>query len=122
MIDRHRVRAGEWYVPYIIWYGPARNPAYLDILCRSAPSDTAPRMPAEVYGRQAGILELKAEQRFEARLATREETGLFGKKAPAAVLNVTSLISGPGGAPIEYRRAVNRGDRYWFNMERSLSL
>jgi GntR family transcriptional regulator len=94
----------------------------VDAFCRTAPDDTAPRMPAELYAGKCGIVELKAEQRFEARLATAEEAPLLGMRPPAAVFHVTSVIWGSTASPVEYRRAVYRGDRYWFNMERSLSL
>jgi DNA-binding GntR family transcriptional regulator len=112
---------GEPLVLYRSSFPAAKLGEALDAFCRTAPSDSAPQMPAEVYARRAGILELKAEQRFEARLATPEEAGLLAVRLPASVLHVTSLISGAGGA-VEYRQAVYRGDRYWFNMERSLSL
>jgi DNA-binding GntR family transcriptional regulator len=94
----------------------------VDAFCRTAPGDAAPRMPAELYAAKAGILELQAEQRFEARLTAAEDAPLLRMEPPAAVLYVTSVISGAAGNPVEYRRAVYRGDRYWFNMERSLSL
>lgn len=113
---------GDPLVVYRSAFPAAKMQAALDLFCRTAPSDTAPRMPAEVYARKAGILQLKAEQRFEARLATAEEARLLGIEEPAAVLHVTSLISGTNGDHVEYRHAVYRGDRYWFNMERSLSL
>jgi GntR family transcriptional regulator len=113
---------GEPLVLYRSAFGAAMMRDAVDLFCRTVPSDSAPRMPAELYGRQAGIFELKAEQRFEARLATAEEADLLGVERPAPVLHVISVISGPNGDPVEYRRAAYRGDRYWFNLERSLSL
>jgi len=78
--------------------------------------------PSEHYALRAGVRELKAEQTFEARMATAEEADMLDLVAPTAVFNVTSLIYGPDGDRVEYRQAVYRGDRYKFNMERSLHL
>jgi len=90
----------------------------VDAFCDAARAGASPRMLSEVYARRAGLAELRAEQTFEARTATAEEAALLGLERPAAVFSVTSLISGPGGGPVEYRRAVYRGDRYKFNIER----
>ena len=85
---------------------------------RTAASGAPPRMLSELYAERTGLDELRAEQTFEVRLATAEEAGLLGLERPAAVFNVTSLISTLGGEAVEYRLAVYRGDRYKFNIER----
>jgi DNA-binding GntR family transcriptional regulator len=90
----------------------------VEMFCRAAASGAPPRMLSELYAERAGLAELRAEQTFEVRLATAEEAALLSLERPAAVFNVTSLISTTGGEPVEYRRAVYRGDRYKFNIER----
>lgn len=100
-------------------YVPAGKMAEtVDKFCRAAASKIAPRMVSELYAERAGLPELRAEQTFEVRLATAEEAALLALARPAAVFSVTSLISTLGGEPVEYRRAVYRGDRYKFNIER----
>ncbi|MHB8730320.1 MAG: GntR family transcriptional regulator [bacterium] len=90
----------------------------VDMFCRVAASGAPPRMVSELHAERAGLHELRAEQTFEVRLATADEAALLALERPAAVFSVTSLISALGGGPVEYRRAVYRGDRYKFNIER----
>lgn len=85
---------------------------------RMAASGAPPRMLSELYAERAGLHELRAEQTFEVGLATTEDARLLGLERPAAVFNVTSLISTLSGEAVEYRLAVYRGDRYKFNIER----
>ena len=102
---------------YRSYFPAAKAAETVEIFCRAAASGR-PRMLSELYAERTGLPELRAEQTFEVRLATAEEAALLSLDRPAAVFNVTSLISAPGGEPVEYRRAVYRGDRYKFNIER----
>lgn len=87
---------------------------------RAIAAGAPPPMVSELYARQRGLPGLRAEQTFETRVADADELALLSLRAPAAVFHVTSLISTPEGEPVEYRRAVYRGDRYTFNIERRL--
>lgn len=108
----------EPLVLYRSYFPALKMRGAVDAFCDAAESGAIPRMLSEVYARRARLSELRAEQTFEARMATAEEAALLSLEPPAAVFSVASLISGPGGDPVEYRRAVYRGDRYKFNMER----
>ncbi|HYM69520.1 MAG TPA: GntR family transcriptional regulator, partial [bacterium] len=112
----------EPLVIYRSYFSAAKLRGALDAFSDAAASGSTLLMPSEQYAQWAGLRELKAEQTFEARMATAEEAMMLSLDAPTAVFNVTSLVSGPDGDPVEYRRAVYRGDRYKFNMERSLHL
>ena len=94
----------------------------LDAFCRDVAAGATPPMPSDLYALRAGLRRLTAQQTFESRLATAEEQAVLSLDPPAAVFNVTSLVSAADGDPVEYRRAVYRGDRYNFNIERSLQL
>lgn len=116
---------GEPLVVYRSYFPTAKVGDALDAFCAEAASGGAPGMPLEFYALRTGVRELRAQQTFETRLATTEDAELLSLDAPAAVFVVTSLVSGPagrrsppGGEPLEYRRAVYRGDRYKFNIER----
>ncbi len=108
----------EPLVLYRSYFPALKMRGAVDAFCDAAESGAVPRMLSELYALRAGLAELRAEQTFEARMATAEEAALLSFERPAAVFSVTSLISGPGGDPVEHRRAVYRGDRYKFNMER----
>lgn len=108
---------------YRSYFSAAKMGGALDAFCSAAASSGSTLlMPSELYAQRAGLRELRAEQTFETRMATAEEIAMLSLGAPTAVFNVTSLVSDPDGDPVEYRRAVYRGDRYKFNMERSLHL
>jgi len=112
----------EPLVLYKSYFSAPKMREVLDAFCDAAAAGSTPMMPSEQYAQRAGVRELKAEQTFEARMATAEEADMLDLVAPTAVFNVTSLIYGPDGDRVEYRQAVYRGDRYKFNMERSLHL
>lgn len=103
---------------YRSYFAAAKMADVVETFCRVTASAASPRMLSELYAERAGLSELRAEQTFEVRLATAEEAAFLSLDRPAAVFNVTSVISTPGGEPVEYRRAVYRGDRYKFNIER----
>ena len=109
---------GEPLAIYRSYFSAAKMADTVDGFYRAAASGASPRMLSELYAERTGLPELRAEQTFEVRLATAEEAALLGIGRPAAVFHVTSLVSTPGGEPVEYRRAVYRGDRYKFNIER----
>jgi GntR family transcriptional regulator len=109
---------GEPLVIYRSYFSAAKMRETVDAFCDAIAGGTTPPMVSELYARQCGLRELRAEQTFEARMATAEELARLSLDAPAAVFNVTSMVSGPDGDPVEYRRAVYRGDRYKFNIER----
>ena len=109
---------GEPLVVYRSSFPAALMEETLDVFCAAVTSGGTPGMPLELFAARAGVPELMAKQTFEARLATAEETALLCLEPPAPVFLVTSLVSGPAGRPLEYRRAVYRGDRYQFNIER----
>jgi GntR family transcriptional regulator len=109
---------GEPLVVYRSYFPAALIEDTLGVFCAAVTSGGTPGLPLELYAARAGVSELKAEQTFEARLATAEETALLSLQPPAPVFLVTSVLCGPGGRPLEYRRAVYRGDRYKFNIER----
>jgi DNA-binding GntR family transcriptional regulator len=109
---------GEPLAVYRSYFSAAKMADVVETFCRAAGSAAAPRMLSDLYAERAGLSELRADQTFEVRLATAEEAAFLSLDRPAAVFNVTSVISTPGGEPVEYRRAVYRGDRYKFNIER----
>jgi GntR family transcriptional regulator len=103
---------------YRSYFSAAKMTETVAMFCRAAASGAPPRLVSDLYAERTGLHELRAEQTFEVRLATAEEAAFLSLNRPAAVFHVTSLISARGGEPVEYRRAVYRGDRYKFNIER----
>ncbi|SRR5579871_685743 len=109
---------GEPLAIYRSYFSAPKVAGALDDFCRAVETGTSPRMFCDAYAERAGVHELRAEQTFEARLATADEGALLALGRPAAVFEVTSLVSTARGEPLEYRRAVYRGDWYRFNIER----
>ncbi|MEW6524051.1 MAG: GntR family transcriptional regulator [Bacillota bacterium] len=71
----------------------------------------------QLYAREVGS-RVTARQTFEAGLAGREVASVLQIHAGAPIFNVTSVIFGPGGRPVEFRRAHYRGDKYRFHVDR----
>gem|GEM_PF-536253 len=109
---------GEPLAIYRSYFSAPKVAGAVDEFCRAVAAGASPRMFCDAYAERAGMHELRAEQTFEARLATVEERALLALGRPAAVFDVTSLVSTTRGEPLEYRRAVYRGDWYKFNIER----
>lgn len=63
---------------------------------------------------------LDSEQTYAAAAAGRDEASLLGLRRGAPVLQVTSLFRSPQGDPVEYRRALYRGDQYQFTLNRRI--
>lgn len=56
----------------------------------------------------------RADQAFEARLATPEESELLALDGPTAILAITRVTFSQDDRPMEYVHSAYRGDRYQF--------
>lgn len=65
---------------------------------------------------------LDAHQTYSVSTAGAEAVRLLGLSRHVPVFVVTTLFTSPGGRPVEYRRAVYRGDRYQFQIRRQVAL
>lgn len=72
------------------------------------------RIVAHVFGWSY----LDAEQTYEVSVAGARVARVLGLDPRTPVFVVTSLFTSPEGRPVEYRRAVYRGDKYQFHIRR----
>lgn len=109
-IERLRTADGE-PMAFEVSYVPRR-------LCPDL--DEQLRKEGSLYGvfeRVYGLRLVRATQTIEAGIASREQGGLLGIKAGAAVLLLTRLTFTDEGVPVEYVKSVYRADRYKFVAE-----
>ena len=75
----------------------------------------------DLYGRATGCTPTRVNQALEAVAADDVQARLLDVAPGTALLRVTSIFTDRGGAPLELRRALYRGDYYKFNVVRDLS-
>ena len=75
----------------------------------------------DLYGRATGCTPTRVSQALEAVAADDAQARLLEVAPGTALLRVTSIFTDRGGAPLELRRALYRGDYYKFNVVRDLS-
>jgi GntR family transcriptional regulator len=75
----------------------------------------------DLYGESSGISFGRVTQTLEAVIADDTITTLMHVRRGSALLMVTSIFFAPDQRPLEFRKAMYRGDRYKFHITRELS-
>jgi GntR family transcriptional regulator len=75
----------------------------------------------DLYGESSGIFPTRANQTLEAMTANIPLASLLHVRKGSAVLMMTSVFLTSDQRPLEFRKAMYRGDRYKFHITRELS-
>jgi GntR family transcriptional regulator len=75
----------------------------------------------DLYGESSGIFVGRVNQTLEAVTAEGHLASLMHVRKGSALLMVTSIFLTPDQRPLEFRKAMYRGDRYKFHITRELS-
>ncbi len=75
----------------------------------------------DLYGESSGVFPGMVNQTFEAITADEKLTSLMHLKKGAAIFMITSVFLTLDQRPLEFRKAMYRGDRYKFHIMRELS-
>ena len=75
----------------------------------------------DLYGESSGIFPTRASQTLEAMTADTPLASLLHVRKGSAVLMMTSVFLTSDQRPLEFRKAMYRGDRYKFHITRELS-
>lgn len=76
----------------------------------------------DLYGESSGVLPASVNQTFEAMTADERLSSLMHVKKGSAIFMVTSVFMAQDQRPLEFRKAMYRGDRYKFYITREVSL
>jgi GntR family transcriptional regulator len=75
----------------------------------------------DLYGESSGVFPASVNQTFEAITADECLSSLMNIKRGAAIFMITSVFIAQDQRPLEFRKAMYRGDRYKFYITRELS-
>jgi GntR family transcriptional regulator len=75
----------------------------------------------DLYGEAIGIFPTTVNQTFEATTADNRLSAILKLKKGFPILLITSVFMNHDQEPLEFRRAMYRGDRYKFHIQRDFS-
>lgn len=75
----------------------------------------------DLYGEATGIFPVTVNQTFEATTADNRLSAILKLKKGFPILLITSVFMNHDQEPLEFRRAMYRGDRYKFHIQRDFS-
>lgn len=75
----------------------------------------------DLYGESTGVFPGGVNQTFEAITTDEKLASIMKLRKGASIFMITSLFFTPDQRPLEFRKAMYRGDRYKFHITRELS-
>jgi GntR family transcriptional regulator len=76
----------------------------------------------DLYGESSGVFPATVNQTFEAIIASEPLSAIMEVKKGSSLLLIQSLFLNRDRQPLEFRKALYRGDRYKFHIVRDFTL
>lgn len=112
---------GEPMVLYLSHLPPQLGPQVVELARERTAKGVAFTM-YELYGQILALQAVTVHQTFEASAADDAAAAALGIHGGAPVFVVTSLVRDSEGSLLEHRRALYRGDKYRFNVQRQYDM